>query len=70
MEYPMPKENSLDNVQRGNYVLVGSLVGYKKTTLSKVEIQSQRNINVGTLVLEEEITILNEVTVTAGETTI
>lgn len=55
----------IDNVHNGNYVLVGSFVGYKKSTLSKIEIPSQRNLNVGTLVLEEEVTELNEVTVTS-----
>lgn len=56
---------AINNIQNGNYVLVGSFVGYKKSTLSKIEIQSHRNINIGTLVLEEETTELNEVTVTA-----
>lgn len=54
----------IDNVQNGNYILVGSFVGYK-STLSKIEIQSKQNISVGALVLEEEPTELDEVTVTA-----
>src|SRR6478609_9239444 len=56
----------IENVQSGDYVLVGSFVGYKKSVLSKIEIQSKQNLNLGSLILEEETTQLNEVTVTAS----
>lgn len=57
----------LDNVPSGSYRLVGSFVGYKRETLSKIEIQSTRNVTLGTLVLEEETMVLNDVTVTAAK---
>lgn len=57
----------IENVQSGNYVLVGSFVGYKKSLLSKIGIQSKQNLNLGSFILEEETTQLNEVTVTASK---
>ncbi|MGC4022317.1 MAG: carboxypeptidase-like regulatory domain-containing protein [Cyclobacteriaceae bacterium] len=57
----------IDNVKNGNYLLMASFVGYKKSTLSKVEVQSKQNISLGSLTLEEETTQLNEVVVKADK---
>ncbi len=57
----------IDQMPGGRYILVGSLVGYKKSTLLKIELQPQQNLNLGFLVLEEMTTELNEVVVKANK---
>ncbi len=55
----------IENVQNGKYLLISSYVGYKKRTLSNIDINSKQDLNLGLITLEEETTQLNEVVVTA-----
>jgi hypothetical protein len=57
----------IENVQSGRYLLIGSLMGYKKSTLSKIELQSQQTLSLGSLVLEEVATELNEIVIQANK---
>lgn len=58
---------TINNLQSGHYLLMCSSMGYKKSTLSKIEIQPQKNVDLGSLVVEEETRELDEVVVDANK---
>lgn len=55
----------LEGVASGNFYIIGTLVGYKKTTVPALEIAHQKKINLSPLVLREETVQLNAVTIEA-----
>jgi hypothetical protein len=55
----------LEGVASGNFYIIGTMVGYKKTTLPALEIAHQKKINLSPLVLSEETVQLNEVMIEA-----
>ncbi|WP_337044780.1 TonB-dependent receptor domain-containing protein [Emticicia sp. 17c] len=57
---------TVKNLAKGTYKLVASFIGYKNTTLNKVEIASNKaEVNLGNLMMATDTKVLNEVTVTA-----
>ncbi|MEO5599871.1 MAG: carboxypeptidase-like regulatory domain-containing protein [Cyclobacteriaceae bacterium] len=53
----------IEDVNSGNFFIVGSMVGYKKTTMQVFEIFHQKEVNMAPLVLAEETVELAEVMV-------
>lgn len=54
---------SCDNIPKGNYILRISMVGYQNL---KSALLLNKNIDLGTFVLKEDIALLNEVVITAS----
>lgn len=55
---------SLEQIAPGNYLLVSSMVGFTKTYQS-LRVAAQENRNLGSIVLMEDASVLNDVVVTA-----
>ena len=57
---------TVKNLAKGTYKVVASFIGYKNTTIGKVEVANNRaEVNLGNLLMSTDTKILNEVTVTA-----
>ena len=56
---------TVKNLAKGTYKLVASFIGYKNTTIAKVDLASNKaEANVGNMLMATDSKILNEVTVT------
>ncbi|MEX2232852.1 MAG: TonB-dependent receptor [Cyclobacteriaceae bacterium] len=55
----------MEDVIPGNFFIVGTMVGFKKTTAPVFTVSGQKNLSVTPLVMSEETVQLNEVTVEA-----
>ena len=58
---------SLEGVASGKYLIVSSMVGFKKVYLPLIEISGQEHQNMGTISLQEDAALLDEVVIRADK---
>lgn len=56
----------IENIEAGNFMLVATMVGFKRTTISPLNFEITKNVSLETIVLNEESEQLNEVVVKAS----